>query len=55
MLEDYPSLQIDWGLRNMQHQTPLDVAQDLHKGQIAAWIQQQMEGHAVQPMYVDSE
>lgn len=55
VLGSHPLLQIDWDLRNLQDQTPLEVAQALNKSHIATWITRQMEGHAALPMDVDSD
>ncbi|WP_382162826.1 hypothetical protein [Hydrogenophaga sp. ANAO-22] len=55
LLEDNPHLQIDWGLRNMHNQTPLDVALHLDKQLIAGWIAGQMEPTAIPSMNMHIE
>lgn len=52
LLEDN-NLQIDWGLLNMNNETPLEVAQHLNKNLIADWITRQMEHSAHPPMHID--
>jgi hypothetical protein len=55
LLAEHPQLQIDWTLRNLHDETPLDAATNLGKAQVAAWITSQMEGPAAHPMDIDSD
>lgn len=55
LLAEHPQIQIDWTLRNGDDNTPLDVAKNLGKTQLAAWITKQMESPPTHPMEVDWE
>lgn len=55
VLNDLPSLSIDWSLRNTLNETALETAQRLEKSHLAEWLVMQGAGSENQPMDIDGE